>query len=85
MDPTCAENVDPLCAMGRVGVKQACTGPKQRYGLAQSEVGKRKERSFGLKCERPYRPHTTLSGLGSTFQRLFCTGWLSPGESYSTA
>ncbi len=52
--------MDPTCAVGRLGVKQACMGPRQRYRLAPSEVVKRKERSFYLKCDKLSRPHTTV-------------------------
>ncbi len=42
-------------------MKQACMGPRRRYRLAMSEVGKRKERFFCLKCDKLSRP----SALGS--------------------
>ncbi len=47
--------MDLTSAVGRVGVKQACMGLRWGYRLVQSEVGKRKERSFCLKCDNPFR------------------------------
>ncbi len=74
--------MDLTSAIGRIGVKQACTTSRWRYTLAQSEVEKRKECYFCLTCDYASRPGITLSYLSSTFQHTFCTGYLSPGEAY---
>ncbi len=38
-------------------------GPRPRYWLERSEEGKRKERSFCLKCDKPSWSHTMLLDL----------------------
>ncbi len=57
----------PNICHGTAGVKQACMGSSRWYRLAKSEVRKRKECSFCVECDKPSRPHTTLSNLGSIF------------------